>query len=107
MDTIGLAIARSIVEMHGGTVEAVSGGPGKGSEFALRLLAPVRTGANVTVRWESVSGVTYFLERSTNLGVFPPFRPLATNLPGQSSTTSFTDTNAATSSLYYRVGTGN
>jgi CheY-like chemotaxis protein len=34
---IGLAIVRSIIEMHGGTTEARSDGPGRGSEFVIRL----------------------------------------------------------------------
>src|SRR2546421_1492363 len=34
---IGLAVVRKLVEMHGGTVEAQSAGPGKGSEFIVRL----------------------------------------------------------------------
>jgi PAS domain S-box-containing protein len=34
---IGLALARKIAELHGGSLEAVSEGPGKGSEFVLRL----------------------------------------------------------------------
>jgi CheY-like chemotaxis protein len=34
---IGLTLARRIVEMHGGTIEASSGGPGAGSEFTIRL----------------------------------------------------------------------
>lgn len=36
---LGLAMVRMLVEMHGGTVEARSEGPGKGSEFVVRLPA--------------------------------------------------------------------
>lgn len=34
---LGLALARRIVELHGGTIEAKSDGPGSGSEFTVRL----------------------------------------------------------------------
>ncbi len=34
---IGLALARGLVEMHGGSIAAASEGPGKGSEFVIRL----------------------------------------------------------------------
>ena len=34
---IGLALARRLTEMHGGTINATSNGPGKGSEFIVRL----------------------------------------------------------------------
>ena len=33
----GLALARFLVELHGGTIQARSPGPGKGSEFSVRL----------------------------------------------------------------------
>jgi signal transduction histidine kinase/ActR/RegA family two-component response regulator len=34
---IGLSLAKGIVELHGGTIEATSAGAGKGSEFTVRL----------------------------------------------------------------------
>jgi two-component system, chemotaxis family, CheB/CheR fusion protein len=39
---IGLALVRSLVEMHGGSVQAASGGVGSGSEFSVRLPAAVQ-----------------------------------------------------------------
>jgi hypothetical protein len=75
---------------------------------ALRLVSTTSVGRDLIVRWESVTGVSYFLERSTDLGASPRFSLLATNLAGQPSTTSFRDTNAARlAPLFYRVGVGN
>jgi signal transduction histidine kinase len=35
---LGLAIVKAIVELHGGTIEAVSAGiPGQGAAFTIRL----------------------------------------------------------------------
>jgi CheY-like chemotaxis protein len=34
---LGLSIARSLVQLHGGEIEAHSAGPGAGSEFTIRL----------------------------------------------------------------------
>jgi CheY-like chemotaxis protein len=34
---IGLSLVRSVVELHGGKVEGISAGPGRGSEFVVRL----------------------------------------------------------------------
>jgi signal transduction histidine kinase len=34
---VGLALARSLVELHGGTIVALSNGPGTGSEFVVGL----------------------------------------------------------------------
>jgi CheY-like chemotaxis protein len=49
---IGLALAKGLVELHGGTIVARSAGPGRGSEFIVRL--PCR-GSNAPRRPESIT----------------------------------------------------
>ena len=61
----------------------------------LYLLPPVPAGADMTLTWPSGAGRNYFLEWSTNLSATPMFLPLATDLPGQPGTTTFTHTNGA------------
>jgi hypothetical protein len=63
---------------------------------------------SVTVSWTSVSGHSYFLERSTGLTAPSAFTLLATNIYAQSGITSYTDTNAVGAGpFFYRVGVGN
>jgi PAS domain S-box-containing protein len=51
---IGLSLARGLVELHGGTIEGRSEGPGKGSEFVVNLplsvtkVAPTGAGEDTT-----------------------------------------------------------
>ncbi len=39
---VGLALSRNLVELHGGTIEAISEGENKGSEFIVRIPRPTR-----------------------------------------------------------------
>ncbi len=43
---IGLCLVKRLVELHGGTIEAQSEGPGKGSEFVVRLPVVVDSAAS-------------------------------------------------------------
>jgi hypothetical protein len=70
---------------------------------ALRLLSVSPAGHNVTVSWQSVSGVNYFLEQNADL--VSAFTLVAGNIPGQAGATSHTVTNApGAGPLFYRVG---
>ena len=70
---------------------------------ALRMVSALPTSTNVTVSWQSVAAVNYFLERSGDLE--SPFTLLVTNILGQAGTTSYADTNATGAGpFFYRVG---
>jgi hypothetical protein len=71
----------------------------------LKMLSPSNSLPGVTVSWASVSGVDYYLQRSTNLSAQPAFLTIQSNILGQTGTTTFTDTNApGPGPLFYRVG---
>jgi hypothetical protein len=73
---------------------------------ALRLLAPANAGSGVMVSWQSLAGISYFLERSP--AASSAFAPFATDIAGQPGTTIFIDTNAlGAGPWFYRVGLGN
>lgn len=83
--------------------EWVSGTCPTNGQSVLRLLAAVPTATNVTLTWQSVAGVSYFVERSDNLVL--PFTPIATDIVGLAGTTSFADTTAnGAGPFFYRVG---
>ena len=50
---LGLAIARQVIEMHGGTIEAQSGGPHLGSTFVISL--PIATADNAEAADQALS----------------------------------------------------
>jgi hypothetical protein len=75
------------------------------SASALRLLAPTVGANGLLIRWQSLGGQKYVLERSTNLVADAAFVPFASNILGQAGTTVFTDTNAlGAGPSFYRVG---
>jgi two-component system CheB/CheR fusion protein len=68
---IGLTLVRSLVEMHGGTVEASSPGLGQGSEFIVRL--PVRVTAGLAGAGAGSTGERLVPRESSP---FTPARPV-------------------------------
>jgi parallel beta-helix repeat protein len=73
---------------------------------SLLVLASPSVGAGgVTLTWASVTNRSYYVERATNLATLPGFSLLETDISGQPSTTSFTDTNSPEiGPALYRVG---
>ncbi len=72
----------------------------------LRLISATPSGSEVSVCWQSVPGVNYFLERSTNLTA--GFSGVALGIPGQPGTTTYTDARPTDlAPLFYRVGVEN
>jgi PAS domain S-box-containing protein len=54
---IGLCLVKRLVEMHGGSIEAKSGGPGQGSEFVVRLPVIVEESGPQAVDWQGEQAV--------------------------------------------------
>lgn len=71
----------------------------------LKMLAPSFTVSGTTVQWQSVSGKTYFIQRSSDLSVPTSFSTLQGNLAGHAGTTTYTDLTATgPGPFFYRVG---
>ena len=54
--------------------------------------------------WQSESGVTYFLERSSNDADLPVFMAITFDILGQAGTTSYLDPIPFGARVLYRVG---
>ncbi|HSY20212.1 MAG TPA: immunoglobulin domain-containing protein [Candidatus Acidoferrales bacterium] len=71
----------------------------------LQMASPSNSVSGVTVRWQSVIGLTYYLQRSSNLAAQPPFSSIQSNIVSKTTMTGYTDTSATNSGqYYYRVG---
>src|SRR5208282_4907836 len=55
----------------------------------LKMTAVTNEVSGITVTWQSVSGIIYFLQSSSNLLAQPAFQTIATGIAGQPGTTSY------------------
>ena len=68
----------------------------------LTMTSVSNTVAGAMVTWQSVGGVTYYLQRSTDLAAFTSIQ---SNIVGQAGATSYTDTSATNGGPnFYRIG---
>jgi hypothetical protein len=85
--------------------EWIAGTDPTNPDSALRMLNPTINSSNIVVRWQSVSGRKYFVQRATNLAAQPAFLTIVTNITAFSGTNTYTDRPASMfGPNFYRVG---
>jgi hypothetical protein len=73
------------------------------SVLVMLPVTTTNTSAGISVMWQSVSGIIYYLQSTTNLPI--SFVTIKTNIVGSAGTTSYADTSATNGTMYfYRVG---
>ncbi len=71
----------------------------------LALQSVAGSGPGISVTWQSVGGISYYLQRASSLSGAPAFSSIQSNIVGQAGTTTYQDTNAVGSGpFFYRVG---
>jgi hypothetical protein len=85
--------------------EWIAGTNPRDAASVLRILSLTNDASGRTITWQAATNVPYYLQCSTNLGAQPPFVSIGSNVVGQTSNLSFTDTNAVGKGpFFYRVG---
>jgi hypothetical protein len=87
---------------HNNWQEWIAGTNPTNSASVLKMLNPALTNnpPGVILTWQSVSNRTYSLQRSVNFGSLPTFLTIQSDIPGQTGTTTFSDTNSPAAALY-------
>jgi hypothetical protein len=86
--------------------EWMSGTNPTNAASVLKMISATNSVSGMTVKWQSLTNVIYYLQRSTNLSTSPAFTSIHSNLIRYTGTTSsYTDTTATNgNSFFYRIG---
>ena len=85
--------------------EEIAGTDPTNALSTLFMLNPTNSVSGIFLRWQSVSGKAYLIQRATALGAMPAFSTVTSNLYIYSSLGTYTDTTATNAGPYfYRVG---
>jgi hypothetical protein len=75
------------------------------SQSFLQMYSPSNGISGVTLTWQSVSNLTYFLQRSSDFAAQPVFSTIRSDIKGHEPLTSFIDVSATNAATYfYRIG---